>query len=745
MLDARSRLRKLVVGRMLAWLAIASLVLQSGPLQAISTQAPDLDTVLAEIRQSAKMNARHYDRETIIDEQDYEAEAIIEFVSEKVAFQPYSGVLRGIEGTLAGRAGNAHDQALTLAAMLKDAGYDAQILAGTLSEDQAKELVAQTRTPDYESLEPSGSDGQVLQRILEQARKHGKDADEFLAETNSYAVVLARKLEGQLAANSMVETALRNSIPYRWVRYRDSAAGGWAEIHPAYPQASEWQLRFDHVEGDTIDPAAVQSVGLQVWIEDSAGEQHSVSGLWEAPTAGLMGKEITLELYSDAALREDAWLDPVEMFERSEFFFVKINGQVPEDGKVFDLYGDVLPGAAMDGLNSIFSTLNRRGRAAADALMNMNASDSEESDKPTKQLAKVWVEIILSQPDGGIEGVERVLFEGLAIDQRPQSAGRLVQRWDLDVMGTTPIPQYYRALSSDRFAAALSGYRQLQDYLDEPGVASSSAVAERAAKWLKSPSLARLVYLRQVFDRFETPENVVSYVDQANVLAIRQGYATFDDGWQQYEMADIVTNSRVSIEREDGRLQAAPGTSVARGVWETRAEAWNPGFGASVPVSKTSAYQALTAVSLEEFENERAENHLKLAAPDTNGWWQIDARTGATIGMQRSAAGVGGSATEFITVVTFAVSFVFFLVGSGLCMQTSDDWECCVASNAVVATVGFAIGWAAGLIAVAMLTGVGAGAAVGISAAQAGGGAVVGSVASVAADLGLTRLAIDCE
>ncbi len=93
-----------------------------------------------------------FDQEALLEELDYDTDRIIDFVSNKVVYQAYDGVLRGAKGTLIGRAGNSHDQAITLAGMLKDAGLEAEILVGKLTTEQADELNLTIASPEFSEL-----------------------------------------------------------------------------------------------------------------------------------------------------------------------------------------------------------------------------------------------------------------------------------------------------------------------------------------------------------------------------------------------------------------------------------------------------------------------------------------------------------------------------------------------------------------------------------------------------------------
>ncbi|TVR93484.1 MAG: hypothetical protein EA416_05055, partial [Trueperaceae bacterium] len=72
----------------------------------------------------------------------HEAERIVAFVRDEVAFEPYEGYLRGASGTLLGRAGNALDQALLLRSLLAAAGVDARLVARDLDAGEGMALFA---------------------------------------------------------------------------------------------------------------------------------------------------------------------------------------------------------------------------------------------------------------------------------------------------------------------------------------------------------------------------------------------------------------------------------------------------------------------------------------------------------------------------------------------------------------------------------------------------------------------------
>lgn len=66
---------------------------------------------------------------------------IFRWIRDEIAFEPYSGSLRGPEGALTARSANAVDQSLLAAAMLQEAGYPHRFVTGRLAARDAEAIL----------------------------------------------------------------------------------------------------------------------------------------------------------------------------------------------------------------------------------------------------------------------------------------------------------------------------------------------------------------------------------------------------------------------------------------------------------------------------------------------------------------------------------------------------------------------------------------------------------------------------
>jgi transglutaminase-like putative cysteine protease len=115
----------------------------------VSDEPPPIDDLptLADIRdasaaQADRLPEQEWSIPALAEALAYDPDAAFAFVRDGIAFDPYPGVLRGAAGTLAARAGNAHDRALLLGALLEAMGVAHRFAFADLDEATAEAVLA---------------------------------------------------------------------------------------------------------------------------------------------------------------------------------------------------------------------------------------------------------------------------------------------------------------------------------------------------------------------------------------------------------------------------------------------------------------------------------------------------------------------------------------------------------------------------------------------------------------------------
>ncbi|MEO6434690.1 MAG: hypothetical protein ABIP55_02870, partial [Tepidisphaeraceae bacterium] len=86
------------------------------------------------------------------------------FVQKQIAHEPYAGVVRGVEGTLAAKAGNDWDRAVLLQALLAEAGYKSKLKVAKRTDAEAAAVVdAFLKRPATITTWFAGANGQALE------------------------------------------------------------------------------------------------------------------------------------------------------------------------------------------------------------------------------------------------------------------------------------------------------------------------------------------------------------------------------------------------------------------------------------------------------------------------------------------------------------------------------------------------------------------------------------------------------
>lgn len=190
---------------------------------------------------------------------------IFEFVRDRVALEPYAGVLRGARGALVSGSGNSLDRALLAHELLKSAGIESRLVAGTMPDAHVDALLARFLAggpvPDVVAkLSQTASESEVKAEAATLAELTGLEAEaigellrqsltkgqQFRADTEAESAKTFSYLAGRLrngnvtmkvdreATVAMLKERLRK---HYWLQIRE-ADGSWSNFDTAMPNAT---------------------------------------------------------------------------------------------------------------------------------------------------------------------------------------------------------------------------------------------------------------------------------------------------------------------------------------------------------------------------------------------------------------------------------------------------------------------------------------------------------------------------
>jgi hypothetical protein len=116
----------------------------------------DLATLQAAmLERVASLDDTDWEPSSLTDALDYDPGRAFAFVRDRIGFEPYRGLLREAEGTLAARAGNSLDRAVLLRTMLDLMLVPTRLAFGELDGDTAGRLIERAFEPPAEPLPPA--------------------------------------------------------------------------------------------------------------------------------------------------------------------------------------------------------------------------------------------------------------------------------------------------------------------------------------------------------------------------------------------------------------------------------------------------------------------------------------------------------------------------------------------------------------------------------------------------------------
>lgn len=169
-------------------------------------------------------------------------EAMLEYVAEHIRYEPYSGVLRGPEGTIASRSGNSADQALLLASLLADAGVPYRFAVGEVDDAVASSLlessIVDAETAHADAI--SGMSGALMEDGTDPIEAGdpapSERIDRWVDEKMTDAIEL---ITSQLADADIELSAGFSQLPaseltrHVWVQANEH--GEWIDLDPSLP------------------------------------------------------------------------------------------------------------------------------------------------------------------------------------------------------------------------------------------------------------------------------------------------------------------------------------------------------------------------------------------------------------------------------------------------------------------------------------------------------------------------------
>lgn len=702
--------------------------LAQGGSDPLSTALQGLDTFLTGLEDlRATIDRTQFDAGALGLEMAFEdATTIVDFVRTQIAFEQYQGLLRGPDWTLMSRAGNALDQAVLLASLLRDAGFEARVAGATVDADLAAQLVGQmsaprAATPAFADVEAMGDVLRTLERQL--GAPTGSLSDELLpvlsaspnetydilapARADAQALIDALQAEGVDLGVEALEAVAEEARDYYWVEYRGLADEPWIQAHPAFvdeataPGGLVAQRTFEALVPDDL----LHKLRIESYIVvDRLGETELVPVMspWEAPAATIAGLPITYWNVPDGlvAATDLTAVDASAVAESASTFFPLLMGTQPPGAMAFDLIGNTVPpGEASSPMAGVFRSAGAAAARARSAVGGLGQPDTVGGD-PEVGVIGHTLRFTLIGPEGDERTYERSVSTVAGDDVATVRA--LATEYTIMVSTGTMSPGYLLDRQIERVIAVAPLLRVLlQRQIDPDGTVTfdGSELEAQDTAWLGH----LLIY--EAFDSPPAPPASVSYRPAPTLMIRHHDTLAVDE--TAVDVIDVVANERRSFAWGDGRITADPRTTLHRGVWETYAEGVLAPDDAVSVLTPMAAFtgpgrerlpmqiitpadrESLPGLAPDEATLDNMSRDLDAgyvivlpvgAATDSSmAWWRVDPATGETLGILADGrGGVVVATLALATIVGFAAAFTCVAVRASQGASASGTFWGCV-------------------------------------------------------------------
>lgn len=706
-----------------------------------------------------------------------DAAAIVDHVTSTIRYETYAGLLRGPQGTLVARAGNALDQSVLLANLLGDAGYQTRVALGRLDENGAGRLLASmfrpsgvtsASAPDERALADLASRAGVSQAELEQALRSRESFDltthpDYQRASSARDDILASlEAAGLAVGGDVTSDLLKEARDYAWVEYRLSADDPWEAAHPAFADQAPPEVSADRYLEGAVPAELTHRLRVEVFVERKLGERLETSPLmdpWEIPAANLFGMNLSIGNVP-IGVEDGTTIDQLGTELADVTFYVpQLNGSLPPGAQAFDLLGNVVPPDVLGGGRAgVFQTEGERFGRAAGALGGMDGPATEEAVALTAE----WIDFTLVGPNGDETRHRRFLFDRLTPRSRVDGGTDLqdksvlldgiLTQFDFVVVSGGLSPDYVVREAAEQALNYVDVLERLMAAGPIPDdAAADAALTEILADLRVRAHLNLVAGFDAVGGTAPSPSGsdggavtAHAYRAQPTIVALEQAVTPGEIVTYEFGV-DIVNNRRRFLEARGDQVVTAPVRAVLAGAWETALErALVAGLAGDGDITQ-GTYETVTAAggsllvvspgdvaALDALDvpasalpalTRDLDNGYALVLPEGPlpdgtdlAWWRVDTRTGETLGV--TAAGRGQDATEEAELETLiGVSIIGVVAGLLISEFLKPCWRLTgEAYRTCMCKVG---------VELALLAGLGAGLALGLA------GAVVVSVVVV--------------
>ncbi len=283
-------------------------------------------------------------------------DAAFEAVAQRVRFEPYIGIQRGARGTARVQAGNAVDQALLLAAILRASGYEVRFVHGSLSPENARALVRGLYPPRV----PSAT---------------------FGAEYAPY----------EMAADERLAALVRD---HYWIEVNQGAT--WLPIDPSFPRAKIGEAYGTASDRFTEPPADLYQRAEFTWRIDTTARAAQQVARWDGTIADLGLQPISLVVDAVPGTPKQPRQQPSSGGLFGGSLSGKPQSQTPDDDE------PATPSRP---------TALRYVRAIETDSRRPVSGNVSLASQPGSFVRREWLEIKLTGPGGLARTLERTLYE----------------------------------------------------------------------------------------------------------------------------------------------------------------------------------------------------------------------------------------------------------------------------------------------------------------------------------------------